>query len=189
MDSTTHTDKKPGNGHYAAAAPTLSLLTLDQLAKLLPSALAEHFRHGQVPHSLAELNGRARGRVLFLAGWAARQPQARTMQRLLSARWFPWLGKSIHAQEGTLVASGVNHFRFLANWTAFPFIVRVEPSHLDGQSTVVLDYSHASPWPVRAMRDELRQVAPGLFLGPAFLRVGPFHRLILFFALDFNEAA
>jgi hypothetical protein len=49
---------------------------------------------------------------------------------------------------------------------------------------VQLDYDHPeNPWLIRAIKDEIREVRPGLYLGQAYfqLRTGP--RLVLYFAL------
>jgi hypothetical protein len=42
-------------------------------------------------------------------------------------------------------------------------------SLVDGEPTLVLDYAVKNPWPVKLLRDELRLVADGIAIGPAFL--------------------
>jgi hypothetical protein len=46
----------------------------------------------------------------------------------------------------------------------------VAPSRIDGRDAVVIDYSVSSSPVLAAVRDELREVAPGLYLGVSFLR-------------------
>jgi hypothetical protein len=50
---------------------------------------------------------------------------------------------------------------------------------------IVLDYEQPeNPWPVRQIHDELREVAPGLFLGPAMWRTKNQPVLLFFFGAD-----
>jgi hypothetical protein len=53
---------------------------------------------------------------------------------------------------------------------------------LDGEETIVLDYSQTS-LAARSVRDEIREVAPGLYLGLAFWR----GRRVLHFSLRFEQ--
>ena len=63
--------------------------------------------------------------------------------------------------------------------------VRVIARLLDGGPCVRLDYDLAvNPGAIRAIHDEVRQVRPGLFLGPAMLKRADAPRLVLWFALD-----
>ncbi|OLE23951.1 MAG: hypothetical protein AUG49_14630 [Catenulispora sp. 13_1_20CM_3_70_7] len=55
------------------------------------------------------------------------------------------------------------------------------PSWHDGAPCIVLDYSRTS-FVARLVHDEIREVAPGLFLGLVFLG----RRHVLDFALDFS---
>ena len=41
-----------------------------------------------------------------------------------------------------------------------------DASWFDGEETIVLDYSKTSSWP--PVRDEIREVAPGVYLGLVF---------------------
>ena len=66
----------------------------------------------------------------------------------------------------------------------FPFDTSVGPSAIDGAPCIVLDYDKPNnPFFIRAIRDELREVAPGLFLGPAMVRLGASAKLALYFAI------
>lgn len=68
-----------------------------------------------------------------------------------------WSGKRIDAES--LVA--VNRFFGLPMIKAN---VRIEPSLRDGAPAIVLDYSGSS-WLYRNVRDEIREISPGLYLG------------------------
>ena len=119
----------------------------------LPAAsapLLELYSAGRLPGPLV---GVWRGRLL--PSWA---PQA--LVRLL-----PWEGKSFGRDAGTNRLRGAGE--------RFPFHVRPGTSALDGEPCLLLDYDRPeNPAVVRRLLDELREVGPGLYLGPAFVRVG-----------------
>ena len=74
----------------------------------------------------------------------------------------PWLGKRFDAGA----ESGINRFRKAGDLRTFH--ASVEPSRFDGKPALVLDYSRGDSWlwgRAFGMRDELREVAPGLWLG------------------------
>ena len=67
----------------------------------------------------------------------------------------------------------------------FPFATSTAPSIVDGLPCVAIDYDvPANPRAVRRGYDELREVAPGLYLGRGMLRVRGRRRLVLWFAVD-----
>jgi hypothetical protein len=87
-----------------------------------------------------------------------------------------WRGKVVDARAGRL--------KNLISPLGVPAIaaqVYEDSSWYDGDRCVVLDYSKTS-WVARRVRDEIREVAPSVFLGLVF--VG--RRLVLHFALDFT---
>jgi hypothetical protein len=90
-----------------------------------------------------------------------------------------WQGKIFDPAAGTLV----NRVSLLAIPAIRARVYRA-PSWADGKDCTVLDYSQTS-WVARMVRDEIREVAPGLFLGPVFL----WKRKTIFFALDTHNRA
>jgi hypothetical protein len=55
---------------------------------------------------------------------------------------------------------------------------------MDGKPCLILDYDVSpNPWFIRRIHDELRQVAPRLYLGPAMWKARPTPKLVLFFAI------
>ena len=76
--------------------------------------------------------------------------------------------------------------RALGHQRLFPFETSFGPSALDGQPTLILDYDlDVNPGFIRRIHDEIREVAPGLFLGPAMWKGrGDARTLVLWFALD-----
>jgi hypothetical protein len=73
----------------------------------------------------------------------------------------------------------------LGRQNLFPFATRFDASAIDGQPTLVLDYDlRVNPGYIRRIHDEIREVMPGLFLGPAMWKSGEQRTLVLWFALD-----
>jgi hypothetical protein len=168
------------------AAKTERILSLDRLAALPSPALRELYSHGGVPDDLTQLAGRPKGRMLAVRGLEGR-PLGWVLRALARHPHFPWDGKSFfpdREDEGR----GINRVDlYLRRFEWFPFATRVEPSLLDGAPCVYLDYeSPGNPWFIARIRDEIREVAPGLYLGPAMWkrRGGAAH--LLWFAVDFQ---
>jgi len=145
-----------------------TITTSSSLVRRTRRELGELFRSGTVP---AVPDGRGRGWVLLgtggrLSRWVA-----------VLAYVFAWRGKVVDAKAGRLKN------------IVTPFAVRAveaevyqAPSWYDGQPCIVLDYSRTS-FVARRVRDEIREVAPGVFLGLVFWG----RRHILDFALDFTR--
>jgi hypothetical protein len=138
------------------------------LVRARRSRLGELFRAATVE---AVPDGRGRGTVLLGTGG----PLARIAAGLTYA--IAWRGKVLDARRERLT----NLMSPLA-FRAIRAAVYTAPSWYDGAPCVVLDYSRTS-YVARFIRDEIREVAPGLFLGLVF--VGRRH--VLDFALDFNR--
>jgi len=103
-------------------------------------------------------NGRGKGTVLIGTGG----PLARLAAALAYA--LAWRGKVVNAREGRLKN------------------LVTQDSWYDGETCIVLDYSKTS-FVARKIRDEIREIAPGVFLGLVFWG----RRHVLDFALDFRE--
>jgi hypothetical protein len=154
-----------GQGPAPAPAPT-SGVTLDGLLRMSPGEIEALYRQGT---AAALPPGRVRGTALLAPGtWRAR-PLSR------GARIF-WQGKVVEPDQAT----AVNRFFGMR-------IIRGQlsqgPSWLDGAPALILDYSQTSRIYARN-RDEIRQVAPGLFLGLMYDRTTAPPRLSMYFALE-----
>jgi hypothetical protein len=73
-----------------------------------------------------------------------------------------WRGKVFYAERGDLL----NRIGPLGVLLARAQVYR-DASWMDGREAIVLDYS-VSSLPFRAIRDEIREVAPGLYLGVVY---------------------
>jgi hypothetical protein len=66
----------------------------------------------------------------------------------------------------------------------FRFTTAITPSRHDGKPALELDYDHAgNPRFIRMIEDEVRTIAPGLWLGQAWLRTQSKKHFVLWFAL------
>jgi len=158
--------------------------SLDDLAALDVAALEALYRRGTVPASMRALDGSPTCRMLAVRG-IDRGAAGDAIRRFAASGAFPWAGKSFDANtDGD--GKGINRVRLAGTRHWFPFTTRFEPSAIDGQPCILLDYDHVvNPKPIRMIRDELREVAPGLFLGPAMLDTKKSAaKLVLFFACD-----
>ena len=93
-----------------------------------------------------------------------------------------WQGKVFDRANGTLVNKILGGRHVTAK-------VSYGPSWLDGKESVIIDYQDTS-WLARDIRDEIREVAPGLYLGFAYQRGenGAPARADILFVLDFERA-
>ena len=152
-----------GQGPAPAPYPAV---TLDGLLQMSPTQIEAIYRQGT---AVALPPGRVRGTALLATGTR----RARTLSR--GARLL-WQGKVIEPDQAT----AVNRFFGIR-------MIRGQlyqgPSWLDGAPALILDYSETSRIYAQN-RDEIRQVAPGLFLGLMYDRTTAPPRLSMSFALE-----
>jgi len=163
-----------------------AIITLDALTRMSPPALAELYQNGSVP-VLTALSGEPHGRMLALDG--VRGPARRAIRRLARRTRFPWRGKAFsHRSQDR--GDGINRIRLGMDMKWYAFETTIAPSALDGEPCLYLNYDlDENPWFIRMIRDELREVSPGLYLGPALAKMGGGHRRVLHFAVDLNTPA
>lgn len=127
--------------------------SLEDLAHLSWPELEQLYRQspaGALPE------GYARGRPLYCPDKLLSGPRT-AASRLL------WHGKHFCTADGTLVNQ----------WTGFKAVrarVGYGPGWLDGKPSIIADYCGTSRVVWADVRDELREVAPGLYLGIMFHR-------------------
>jgi hypothetical protein len=164
-------------------------LTIEDLRRMNYNELDEVYRSGNRPAALSDLNGPALGAMLAWRSPAS-GPLASLLKSFGESGIFPWKGKTFKA-DATGDGEGINRIDFKlfkTNW--FRFATRFSPSFLDGQTTFMLDYAaYNNPPLIRSIVDEVREVGPGLYLGPAALKVKGTPKPILFFAVYFPEQA
>ena len=139
---------------------TLIAATRPKLAKLFSSG-----RVGAIP------DGRGRGTVLLGTGGLT----ARVTAGLAYA--LAWRGKVVSARTARLL-----NILTPLQIEAIEAVIYKQDSWYDGAPCIVLDYSKTS-FAARRIRDEIREIAPGVFLGIVFW--GRHH--VLDFSLDFTR--
>lgn len=110
----------------------------------------------------------------FVPGRAIRSPGSRLTSARSRATGLAWQGK-VFRDDGTMVN------RVFGGVRALPAEVYVAESLLDGKPSLVLDYSKSKLWP--NVRDEIREVSPGLYLGIMY-DGSPVAKQKMFFTLD-----
>ena len=128
--------------HDVAELLKMTRTELDDLFKASPA--------GPTP------TGKAKGTAIVAPG----TPYTAEIADLINI--FAWQGKTFNAQKGVLV-NEITAFGLSAVLAQ----IRREPSWVDGNECIVLDYSQTSlvaHW----VRDEIRLIGPGLYLGKVF---------------------
>ena len=174
----------------ATAVSTDVVATWDmaRLRELTFDELKELYRESTRPAALSDLDGDAKG-VMLAWRTPASGPLAWLLRKLGGSNALPWEGKSF-AAASSAEGDGINRIKFFGKRRWFPFGTRFGASIIDGEPTFVLDYAVRKNLPlIRSIVDEVREVAPGLYFGPAALKVGGRPRLILFFALSFRKGS
>jgi hypothetical protein len=176
MEATTQVTRGP------RATGNARQRTLDDLSQLDVARLGELYAHGTTPARLGVLEGHPRGRMLAVRTLDHGVP-GRVLRLLAGASAFPWGGKSFAGNGET--GTGLNRVHLLGRHQLFPFLTSIRPSAVDGAACVVLDYDLPdNPRLIRAIHDEIREIEPGLFLGPAMRKAAAGPKLVLWFALD-----
>ena len=173
-----------------ATSPRAPLHTLDTLAQRTSSELDALYRTATVSTSMHAADGALVGRMLAVRGLPA--ALATPLRRWAAAPSFMWEGKTFQAASDT---GGVGHNRVnganvLGRQNLFPFETAFGPSAIDGAPTLILDYDlGVNPSYIRRIHDEVREVSPGVFLGPAMWKSGASKALVLWFGLDATRSA
>ncbi len=162
-----------------------SIHTLDSLSRKTSAELDALYRAANVSKTMHAADGALVGRMLAVRGLPA--AFAGPLRRWAASRSFVWEGKTFSASSD---GAGVGHNRVFVpgvfgHQSLFPFETTFGPSAIDGKPTLILDYDlEVNPGYIRRIHDEIREVAEGLFLGPAMWKSGTDKTLVLWFALD-----
>jgi hypothetical protein len=146
--------------------PIPSIQSLDDLAGLSPAQLDALYASGTAS---ALPSGKIEGRAIQFPGTSIAVPASKAARVV-------WQGKVIDA-SGTRAVN-----RFFGVKMIHAKIYQGQ-SWRDGGPALILDYQNSSLVYARN-RDEIREVAPGLFLGLMYARTSPTPTLKMYFALD-----
>ncbi len=170
------------------AASLLLGCTLENLARRSFAELEALYLGAPEPYTVLVLNGAPKGRMLAVRYLDNGLPHS-LIAAVARLGVFPWDGKTFEATT-EYAGKGTNRIKlFRPTLTLFTFYTRIEASAVDGRPCILLDYDQpGNPWIIRRIRDELREVAPGIFLGPAMARLKNGQaETILWFGIDNNE--
>jgi hypothetical protein len=172
----------PLTARQPAASPAPYLpRDLDDLAQLDCDALSALYQGAQTP-SIGEVRGDLRGRMLAVRGAGGRL--SFILRAFAAWRFFPWRGKSFQPLSSAR-GEGINRVfsdRKPSRW--FRFETFIAPSRAGAFEAFQLDYDNPdNPFFIRAIKDEIRCVAPGLYLGQAYVVLFGKPRLALYFGL------
>ena len=142
-------------------------ITVAEISRMAAADVDQLFREGevgQIPDGVAE------GTAIFWPGSVVEPVVERFVQALA------WQGKVVssrkHELRNRILPLGVR---------AIAADVYTGRSWFDGSDCIVLDYSKRSLL-ARMVRDEIRRVAPGLYLGLVYLG----HTRLIYFTLQFT---
>jgi len=110
----------------------------------------------------------------FAPGRAIPSPGARNTVRRSNTIGLLWKGKVF--SEGQMIN------RLAGGREAVTASVYVAESWFDGKPSLILDYAGSRRF--GDVRDEMREVSPGVYLGLTYVRKSPEPKLSMFFALD-----
>jgi hypothetical protein len=151
---------------------------LDELLALGPAPLQALYAGASTP-ALLDVAGDLRGRMLattVLRGWPAKLARA-----WASSNAFVWRGKSFAPRADA--GEGINRV-IDDRLRLFRFETYIGPSRAGAFDALQLDYDLPSnPFFIRAIKDELRELRPGLWLGQAYLQARGRETLVLYFGL------
>lgn len=144
-------------------------ITVDQLRDMSQTSLNQVYLNA-VPGPLPD--GQSNGTAVFFPGTLISTPT-----QILAA--LIWQGKVFDTDDGIL-NNRVFGFR------AIKAKVYYGKSLFDGKESIIIDYSRTSLL-AHKIRDEIRLVAPNLYLGRAYLRTWIGDYMVVNFILDFNN--
>jgi hypothetical protein len=162
------------------ASPLDAPRDVDALLDLDAGALRRLYEGARVPR-LSAVAGDLRGRMLAFPALAG--PLAAVPRALARSSRFPWRGKSF-TPAGEDRGEGVN--RVISDrLRLFRFATFIGRSRAGDFDAVQLDYDNpGNPFFIRPIKDEIRELRPGLYLGQAYLAIGGAERLVLYFGLE-----
>lgn len=154
----------------------LAKIHLDDLPKMRRRELDELYLLATTP-KLEEVKGVTNGRIL---------DGVIHFNKFFS--WIPWKGKVFEPLTVT-AGKGINRMEvgsIKKKW--FKFATSIIPP-LDGKDDVLtLNYSNqGNIWPIRLVRDDLKKLHDGLFLGAVYLKSKKGYKFTLYFALELAE--
>lgn len=153
---------------------------LDRLLTRTADELERLYERSRTP-SLSEVHGDLRGRMLAWPMLETHPRIAAALRAFAGARSFPWCGKSF--TPGTQQGGGINR-AFSDRARLFRFETFLGRSRAGDFDALQLDYDLPDNPPIiRSIKDEIRELEPGLWLGQAYFKRPSRDLLWLYFGL------
>ncbi|MBI2195039.1 MAG: hypothetical protein HYU36_23910 [Planctomycetes bacterium] len=155
-------------------------LKLDDLIDCSREDLDELFLAAGTP-SIREVQGVTRGRVLAGRFWLC----CRLGRWLTNLPWMLWKGKVFESVTESM-GQGINRLELGPIKTRFfRFEARIVPPLTGPNDVLTLNYNlPGNRWPIRVIRDDLKKLREGLFLGTANFQWKGKHHFVLYFGLE-----
>ena len=168
-------------GASFSAVAAHRLRELDALLHQPCSDLERLYNDARAPR-LGDVAGDLHGRMLAWPSLATRPNVASAIRMFAGSKAFPWRGKSFDP-KGEISGEGIN--RVISDrWRLFRFETFIGPSKAGDFDALQLDYDlPTNPPVIRSIKDEIRELEPGLWLGQAYLKTRTRNILWLYFAL------
>jgi len=159
---------------------------LDSLLDLPCSELERLYVEARAPR-IGQVEGNLRGRMLAWPSLESRPGIQGAIRSFAGSSAFPWRGKSFHPRTENN-GEGIN--RVLSDrFRLFRFETFIAPSRAGDFDALQLDYDlRGNPPVIRSIKDEIRELEPGLWLGQAWLKTKKREILWLYFALARADA-
>ncbi len=157
------------------------LRTLDALLARPARELERMYREARTPR-IPEVDGDLRGRMLAWPSLDAHPAAASALRAFAGSFAFPWRGKSFRPFDDDR-GEGIN--RVLSDrLRLFRFDTSIARSRAGDFDALQLDYDlDGNPGIIRRIKDEIREIEPGVWLGQAYF-VSPRRELLwLYFGL------
>lgn len=152
---------------------------VDELLDLDSFELQRLYENATVPR-LDAIRGDLRGRMLAVTVLRSAQPFLNFLAR---RKHFPWRGKSFRPASIDR-GEGINRV-FSDRLKLFRFRTFIDRSRAGDFDAVQLDYDLGrNPWVIRRVKDEIRMLRPGLYLGQAYFQTRKKAHLVLYFGLQ-----
>jgi hypothetical protein len=177
-------ESSPGTGlRGPERAAASSVANAEDLRLLSKDELMNLYRRASAPSSVRAVEGHPAGLGLTPIILSSGRID-RWLRQYSRSQRFPWHGKSFVTLSDSQ-GWGWNRLAVSPVLGAFPFRTYIGPSKTDGAPTLALDFDvPRNSWLARRIWDELREVIPGVFLGPTGLRLFGRYRPLAWFAVD-----
>ncbi|MGK5091186.1 hypothetical protein WDW89_04110 [Deltaproteobacteria bacterium TL4] len=160
---------------------TKSKMSLSDLTNKTVEELDQLYLSAETP-SISELDGQMKGRVL--AGESVLENQ-HLRNLLMNPLYLPWKGK-VFTPISPTKGEGENRVEVgLFKSRLFHFETREVPPLVGKNNVVALNYDlPENPWFIRHIRDDLKKLSEGLYLGTANVKIKDNYQFVLYFALE-----